>query len=95
MKVFNVIKNKNIDELSEWLDKYCLSDNAPWYLWFDKNYCSKCDTVTEYSNELNGKCEFSWCELYDKCKYFPNLNDIPCNKQLIKLWLESEYEDIE
>lgn len=95
MRVFDIIKNKNIDELAEWLDKYCLFDNAPWLWWWDKNYCNKCETVIEYSDELKDKCEFTWCELNGKCKYFQNLNDIPDSKQMIKMWLESKCENIE
>lgn len=80
MKVFDDIKSKNIDELAEWLDKYGAFDNSPWIKWFDENYCSRCEPESEYG----------WCELNGKCKFFEDMDDIPCCEQMVKLWLESE-----
>lgn len=90
MKVFDEFKMKNKDELANWLDKYGAYDNAPWTKWFDDNYCSKCEAEVVYipAFDREGKC--SWCELHDKCKYFKDMNDVPDNKQIIKMWLESE-----
>ena len=39
MRVFDEFQSKNIDELTEWLDKYAMFDISPWNKWFDKNYC--------------------------------------------------------
>ena len=46
-----------------------------------------------YSGEI--KC--AYCELADesgikKCRFFPELNDVPDNKEMIKMWLEEEAE---
>lgn len=90
MTKFDNFKSKNIDELVEWLDKYGAFDNSPWVLWFDKNYCRNCeDVVCRYED---GRRDFycAWCELNDGCKFFPEQSDTPDNKQVIKLWLESE-----
>ena len=86
MVVFELFKSKNIEELTEWLDEYCMSDFSPWTNWFDVNYCKKCDGIF-YNGD--GK-DYAWCELNSGCKYFPDMNDIPDNKQIIKMWLESE-----
>lgn len=93
MKVFDSFKSKNIDELAEWLDKYGMMDFSPWTNWWDKNYCSKCEPETTYINEVKHEC--AWCEIHSKCKFFKEMDEIPYNKQVIKMWLESEdeYED--
>lgn len=90
MTVFENIKLKNIDEFSEWLDKHGRYDYSAWSKWWDDNYCLKCEAVTAYVQELHGEHECAWCELNGKCKFFQELDDIPDNKQIIKLWLESE-----
>ena len=43
MTIFESIKSKNIDEFTEWLDKYGAFDGSPWIEWFDKTYCQKCE----------------------------------------------------
>lgn len=88
MKVFDNIKSKNINELAEWLDKYGAFDNSPWSEWFDKNYCSKCGVETRYDDNN----EYSWCELYNYCRFFDDMYDMPDNKEVIQMWLESEDE---
>jgi hypothetical protein len=34
------------------------------------------------------KVKFAWCEFHEKCKFFPNLEEIPDDKEIIKMWLE-------
>lgn len=94
MTVFESFKANNIDELAEWLDKNisCI-DETPWIKWWDNNYCNKCESEivrTPYFLGGEREQECGWCELNDKCKYFQHLDDIPDNKYVIKLWLESE-----
>ena len=84
MTMFDRFQSKNIDELIEWLDEYCMLDCAPWITWFDMNYCKDCESV------IADEKECSWCELHNKCKYFKNMQDIPESKQIIKMWLERE-----
>lgn len=79
--------------MAEWLDQYGMFDNSPWMIWFDQQYCKNCeDVVCKYEND---KKEFScsYCELNDKCKFFPEYDEAPSNKEIIKMWLESESED--
>lgn len=93
MTQFENIKSKNIDELAEWLDKHGAYDYSSWSKWWDKNYCLKCDLETVYIDGLKGEHECAWCELNNKCKFFQDLDDIPDNKYIIKIWLESEADD--
>ena len=91
MKVFNSITNKNINEFAEWLDKYGQHDGSPWYQWFDKSYCQKCEHEYVYIEAFGRECECAWCELHNKCRFFQNMDNTPDSKQIVKMWLESEF----
>lgn len=93
MTVLDNFKKKDIDELVEWLDEYCVFDTAPWIKWWDKKYCDNCESITKYVPEFFREMEYAWCELNnDKCKFFQDMSEIPDNKQIIKMWLMSEVE---
>ena len=92
MKQFEKFKNMDINQLSEWIDEYGQFDSSPWMSWFDQKYCKNCeDIMCKYED---GESEFpcSYCEVYDICKFFPDLDEVPDNKMIIKMWLESEVE---
>lgn len=92
MTILEDFKNKNIDELVDWFDKHFTFDDAPWWIWWDKNYCSKC--ISEMFIDDNGdKTNFAYCEVNGNCKFFKELDDIPDNKSIIKMWLESELKN--
>ena len=93
MKVFDKFKSKNIDELAAWLDKYCNFEYAPWITWWEDNYCNNCPTEIGKYEDSDREIEFCWCELHDKCKFFPDMDSTPDSKQVIKMWLESEIEE--
>lgn len=104
MTKFEEINFKDIDGFSEWLDKYEAYDNSPWMEWWDKNYCQKCEAITmpcdEYAridgwsySYYYGDIESAYCEIHKKCRYFEDMNEVPSNKEIIKMWLESEIED--
>lgn len=90
MTNFESIKTKNIDELAEWLDKYGNFEYSPWLEYFNNSYCSDCLSETTYSSYFERNIDCCWCELNTKCKFFPNFEEAPNNKQMIKMWLESE-----
>ena len=89
MTIFDCIKNKNIDELAEWLDEHCDFDTALWWRFWDKNYCGKCEAVVFTDDEGDEK-DFAYCELNGNCRFFKDMKKIPDSKQIIKMWLESE-----
>ena len=93
MKVIDQLKSKNIDEFSEWLDEHFTSEYTPWEQWFNKNYCNKCPSEIGKCELYENEMEFAWCELHDKCKFFPDMDSTPDSKQVIKMWLESETEE--
>ena len=86
------LKNMSTEDLAEWLDQYGQFDNSPWITWFDQKYCKNCENIMcKYED---GEREFpcSYCEVYDTCKFFPDLDEVPGNKMIIKMWLETEVE---
>lgn len=91
--IFNDIQSKNIDEFAEWLDKYGAFDGSPWMKWFDEKFCSKCKPVMCHCRDSKDEIPCSWCELEKKCKFFTNLDHTPDNKDIIKMWLESEIDE--
>ena len=100
-------KSMTLDELVEWLDKNCAFDDSPWLKSFDKNYCSKCESIKidykEAEEKLgldpidpmfcNGNIECAFCEIYNKCRFFKEYKEAPNNKEMIRLWLNSNSEN--
>ena len=82
MTQFEKFKNMDINQFSEWLDEYGVFDNSPWIQWFNGLYCNNCEAIMWFPCLC--------CELEGKCKYFPDLDEAPDNKMIIKMWLESE-----
>ena len=93
MTIFENIKAKNIDEFSKWLDEVGNINNTPWIKWFYSHYCSKCESVIGHVVDEHKDMEFAWCEVYGKCRFFLELDDTPDSRQMIKMWLESEYKN--
>lgn len=101
------VKSMSIDELTDWLDKYGQFDHSPWSEWFAKKYCDNCESIKVAYTDVKEKLgldtfydksfECAFCELADecgvkKCRFFPDLDDIPDNKEVIKMWLNEEAE---
>jgi hypothetical protein len=105
MNNFEKLKSMSIEELAEWLDKYGQLDHSPWSEWFNKKYCDKCESIkckyVDAEEKLGfspfyfygGEIECAYCELEHKCKFFPELDDTPDNRDTIRMWLESEVEE--
>lgn len=92
MTVFEEFQNKNIDELVAWLDEYGQFDKSPWQKWFGEKYCNNCESVMSHYKGSELLIPFAWCELNGKCKYFQDMDDNPYNKDVIKMWLQTEVE---
>lgn len=81
-------------ELAEWLDTYGAFDGSPWMEWFDEKYCKKCESEKIFIPYLNKESECSYCEVYHKCRFFPELkDDAPNNLDIIRFWLDEECEN--
>lgn len=100
---FERLQSMSIDEFAEWLDKNCMFDNSPWMNYFNEKYCEKCESIkckyTEADEKLgitpfshSGEIECAYCELENKCRFFQELDDVPSNIEMIKMWLEKEAE---
>jgi hypothetical protein len=90
----------SIEELAKRIDENAQHDNSPWMTWFDKNYCSKCESVVIPKEETLEKLGFelwhgdstecSYCEVNSKCRYFPDMEESPNTKEIIEMWLKEE-----
>ena len=89
---FEKIKMMDIDEFTKWLDENGQFDGSPWITWFDDKYCKNCEPVICRFEDSRREHSCGWCELEGKCKYFTEMDDIPGNKEIIKMWLEAKDE---
>lgn len=103
MTNFEKFATSDIDTLARFLDKHGAVDGSPWMEWFGINYCKRCESVKLSSKESvellgfdpwysHGEVTCGYCELHGKCKFFPDLDYIPDNEDIIKMWLELECE---
>ena len=94
MTIFEKFKSMTIDEFADWLDKYGQFDGSPWMSWWDDKYCSKCEPIKVENETYVIPVMCSWCELHkNKCKFFPDREEMPSNKDIIKMYLEEQYND--
>ena len=97
MNNFEHLQTMPIDQLVEFLDTNGHHD-AIWWKWFEEKYCDNCELETVYVDDPNcefiwkTECEFAYCAVHDKCRFFQDMDQEPDNKEIIKLWLESEIE---
>jgi hypothetical protein len=108
MTNFENLKKMSLEDFAEWLDKYGQFDHSPWSESFAEKYCDNCESIKcKYADaeeklgfspfSYSGEVECAYCELADelgvkRCRFFPELEDIPDNKETIKMWLEEEVE---
>jgi hypothetical protein len=107
MTNFEKLRSLPTEELAEWLDKHGMFDGSPWNEWFGKKYCDNCESIeVKYADAeeklgltpfYNETFECAYCELADengitRCRFFPELDDVPDNETVIKMWLEEEAE---
>lgn len=93
MNNYERIMSMEIDELAEYLNDKWTHDDDPSIEWWNKKYCSNCEPITVKAQYLGHNIDCSWCELNDdKCKYFPELKEMPDSKQIMRMWLESDVE---
>lgn len=91
MTNYEHITSLPLDQLTEWLAQNASWEDSPWSEWFDNNYCSKCEPEYGTMVDTGRKVKFAWCELHETCKFFPEFEGIPDDKEIIKMWLEAEY----
>jgi hypothetical protein len=98
MTYYDQISSKSLEDLAKWLDVNGQFDGSPWMKWFDKTYCSRCESIhikKEDSKAILGfelmfvdETTCSYCEVNKKCKYFPELPKTPTNVDIIEMWLK-------
>ena len=93
MTQFEKLTNMNLEDLAEWLDKYGQFEDTPWLRRFDRLYCKNCASVMVRYEDSQYEFPCAWCEINGKCKHFPEIDGIPGNKDMIKMWLKSSVGD--
>ena len=92
MTNFEKLKSMNEEEISEFLDSIIGIDDTPWIVWFNKRYCKNCETIRSCARIPDIYYDSTYCEVNGNCRYFQDKDDVPDNKEMIELWLESENE---
>lgn len=92
MTIFEKIGTMDINEMAAWLDDLSIYDNTPWCSWFEDTYCKDCETLWKKVAGEERWIPCGWCELNDRCKFFIEIDDIPGSEDIVKMWLEKEYE---
>ena len=83
------IKNMNNDELVEFLSKLD-NEDSPWNVMLNQR-CSYCPIfIVQYEDEDDFKHEVAFCEKFNKCIYFPEVEGLPSTLDIVKLWLNEE-----
>lgn len=90
MTNFEKLKEMPINIFAEWLDEYLAFDDVPHMQWFDRKYCRNCPSIMCHYENSERELPCSWCEIHGKCKFFQEMDEVPENKEIIKMWLESE-----
>lgn len=93
MTRFEEFKNMDIETLSKWINEHGQYDGSPWSQWFDRTYCQNCKDIICHYPDSPHEFPCAWCELNDKCKFFPEMDEQPDSKEIVKMWLESEVEE--
>ena len=103
MNNFEKLQSMSIEDLAKWLNENGIVDNSPWMENFNNKYCAKCEAVMckyEDAEETVGfkpmfsdnEIECAYCEVYKKCWYFEDMDEVPDGVEIVKLWLEAEVE---
>lgn len=92
MNNYNKFRSMTIEEMAQWFEKnFDCYDTTPWINTFNEKYCKNCEIVKGKCKDYHGNERiFTYCELFDKCRYFEDEDGCPSNKLMIKLWLNGE-----
>ena len=90
LTMFEKLKAMSFDEFATWLDRYGAHEDSPWIIAFNETFCLNCDNskviVNFFGQEKEVEC--AYCELYNKCYYFKELNRAVDSLDILKWWLE-------
>ena len=96
MNNYQNLKSLSLEELAVYIEEQYHKDDFPWDEWFNRKYCMNCPVIIKkvdsilYPGKVNR--EFAYCEVNDKCRYFPDAGSILSQQEIIKLWLQEEVE---
>ena len=104
MNNFEKLRSMSVEDLAKWLDQNGIIDHSPWLDYFNNKYCANCESVMcKYEDAeaaigfkpcfSDDDIECAYCEVYKKCRYFPDMTEVPDGVEMARLWLESEVKD--
>ena len=94
MNNFEQLKSCSLEGLADWLDINGNFEGSPWMTWFNNKYCENCESIMCHYPDSEHEFPCSWCELNNnKCKYFPELEEAPDNRDIIEMWLREEADE--
>lgn len=84
-------ENFTFEEVVNLIEIYLAGNNCPWDDWFNEEYCTDCPAIVEKEEHCGREIDatYSYCELYNECRYFDH---IMSDKEMIELWLKNLYK---
>ena len=97
MNNYKRLTSLSVEDFAKWIDEYGKFDDSPWITWFSNKFCNTCPSVIIDKKDSLDKLGFelwygtsttcSYCEINNKCRYFPDMEVTPSNFDIIKMWL--------
>lgn len=104
MTRYEQLTSLTIEQLAQWIGTRGQFDDSPWMGWFDKNYCSKCESIYITKDDSKEKLGFellyninttcAYCEINKECRFFPG-REQPTLVEIIEMWLKEPAENEE
>ena len=88
MNKYEQLISMSLDDFARWLDINGKFEGSPWMLWFTNKYCENCEPIKCRYPEGTHEFNCSYCELENKCKFFPAMEETPDNRDMIEMWLK-------
>lgn len=95
MTNFDKILSMDKKAYAQWLADNVEYDYSPWERWFSENFCDRCESVMIEHESWNRVCSASYCEIHEKCRFFPEMDHSPTIAEGIEMWLDEEVEENE
>lgn len=91
MTNYEKFQSMDFEEMARWFEEGNFDcDDTPWIIYFNDKYCKKCDVVKTKDKRFGEEIIYTYCELYDKCRYFKDEDGCPSDNLMIRLWLNGE-----
>ena len=90
MNKYEQLISSSLEGFADWLDINGQFDGSPWMTWFNNKYCENCEPIKGRYPDSTYEFNCSYCESKNKCRYFPDMEETPSNRDIIEMWLRLE-----